>query len=118
MSEKPVFVVFDGPPAPEAGRFIEVETAEGKSVRAGEWEQDGDYWYLGPFYQEPPDVYALRAELTQARADIAERVRLLEGALEWYANPEIYKPHPHGIAFDNRDLSYHARAVLSAPTEG
>ena len=33
-------------------------------------------------------------------------------ALEWYANPEIYKPHPHGVAFDNRDVSYVARAAL------
>jgi hypothetical protein len=38
----------------------------------------------------------------------------LRKALEWYANPEIYKPHPHGPAFDRRDLSYHAIAALSA----
>ena len=41
----------------------------------------------------------------------ADRDALRE-ALEWYANPEIYEPHPHGLAFDNRDLSYHAKAAL------
>lgn len=38
-------------------------------------------------------------------------------ALQFYAKPEIYKPHPHGLAFDNRDLSFHARAAL-AKAEG
>ena len=36
---------FDGPPGPEAGRFVEVER-DGKSIRAGEWVQDGDDWLL------------------------------------------------------------------------
>ncbi len=47
---KPVFIVFDGPPSRDSGRFVEVETADGKSVSAGEWKQDGEYWNLGPFY--------------------------------------------------------------------
>lgn len=47
---KPVFIVFDGPPSNDSGRFVEVETADGKSVSAGEWKQDGEYWNLGPFY--------------------------------------------------------------------
>lgn len=34
-------------------------------------------------------------------------------ALEFYANPEIYRPHPHGPAFDRRDLSFHARDALT-----
>ena len=38
-------IVFDGPPGPEAGRFVEVERG-GASVSVGEWiEQDG-YWRL------------------------------------------------------------------------
>lgn len=33
-----VRVVFDGPPAPESGRFVEVERAStGESFQAGEW---------------------------------------------------------------------------------
>ncbi|MES2904568.1 MAG: hypothetical protein V4696_10320 [Pseudomonadota bacterium] len=39
--------VFDGPPGPEAGRFIECETPDGRSVRAGEWHKREDgYWEL------------------------------------------------------------------------
>jgi hypothetical protein len=33
-------------------------------------------------------------------------------ALEFYANPVIYTPHPNGIAFDRRDLSSIAIAAL------
>lgn len=39
-------IVFDGPPGPEAGRFVEVEV-EGRSVSAGQWFQREDgYWVL------------------------------------------------------------------------
>lgn len=44
-----IWIVFDGPPGPVSGRFVEVEISCGKSVRAGKWEKRGDYWYLGPF---------------------------------------------------------------------
>lgn len=46
---QPIFldVVFDGPPGPEAGRFVEVEDAHGMSVSIGEWIDRGDgYWAL------------------------------------------------------------------------
>lgn len=54
-------------------------------------------------------------EVSVARevSDTSEVDRLRE-ALMFYANPEIYKPHPHGPAFDRRDLSFHARAALAA----
>lgn len=40
-------IVFDGPPGPEAGRFVEVETPDGRSVNAGTWhERDNGYWEL------------------------------------------------------------------------
>ena len=45
-----VFVVFGGPPENESGRFVEVETADGKSVCAGSWEEKNGLWYLGPLY--------------------------------------------------------------------
>ena len=44
---------------------------------------------------------------------LAAENKLLRAALEWYANPDIYKPHPHGPAFDLRDLSFKARAALA-----
>ena len=38
--------IFDGPPGPEAGRFVEVENDEGRSVNVGEWTQREEYWAL------------------------------------------------------------------------
>jgi len=35
-------IIFDGPPGPEAGRFVEVENDFGESIRAGEWSENGD----------------------------------------------------------------------------
>jgi hypothetical protein len=40
-------IVFDGPPGPEAARFVEVEDADGKSINAGEWRERPDgFWEL------------------------------------------------------------------------
>lgn len=40
-------IVFDGPPGPEAGRFVEVENAQGRSISFGEWVHRPDgYWVL------------------------------------------------------------------------
>lgn len=40
-------IVFDGPPSHESGRFVEVENADGKSIKAGEWiERPDGFWAL------------------------------------------------------------------------
>ena len=40
-------IVFDGPPGPESGRFVEVENQQGRSVNVGEWIQRPDgFWVL------------------------------------------------------------------------
>ena len=40
-------VVFDGPPGPRAGRFVEVEDEAGRSIDVGEWvERPDGYWAL------------------------------------------------------------------------
>ena len=42
-----VDIVFDGPPGPESGRFVEVENERGRSVDLGEWVHRPDgYWAL------------------------------------------------------------------------
>lgn len=46
VPEPVVHIVFDGPPGPESGRFIETETPDGKGIGIGRWEQKGDYWHL------------------------------------------------------------------------
>lgn len=47
-----LYVVFDGPPSHESGRFIELEDVEGHGVGdVAEWVDRSDgYWTLGPFY--------------------------------------------------------------------
>jgi hypothetical protein len=39
-------IIFDGPPGPDSGRFVEVETDDGKSINVGEWIRDGNWWKL------------------------------------------------------------------------
>lgn len=53
-----------------------------------------------------------RAESAEVIALREREARLVE-ALRFYANPQIYKPHPHGLGFDRRDVSFRAKAVLA-----
>jgi len=47
MGHQKLAIVFDGPPGPEAGRFIEVEQEDGSSVKAGQWEKrENGQWVL------------------------------------------------------------------------
>ena len=42
-----VNIIFDGPPGPTAGRFVEVEDDAGNSLRIGEWiERPDGLWSL------------------------------------------------------------------------
>lgn len=44
---KHIDVVFDGPPGPIAGRFVEVEDDTGQSIRFGKWvERPDGYWVI------------------------------------------------------------------------
>ncbi len=52
-----------------------------------------------------------------SHASLLAEVEKLRAALEFYADPKTYEPHPHGPAFDRRDVSYVARAALSGSKE-
>jgi hypothetical protein len=41
--EQEIRIVFDGPPSHESGRFVEVETPDGKSISVGEWVERDDH---------------------------------------------------------------------------
>ena len=42
-----VDIVFDGPPGPDAGRFVEVEDHIGMSISLGDWiKRDDGFWAL------------------------------------------------------------------------
>jgi len=44
---QPINIIFDGPPGSYAGRFVEVETDDGKSINVGEWiERKDGFWAL------------------------------------------------------------------------
>ena len=42
----PINIILDAPPSHDSGRFVEVETDDGKSIRAGEWIEKDGYWAL------------------------------------------------------------------------
>lgn len=51
MSGK-IQIIFDGPPGPEGGEFVEVER-DGKSICFGEWKQREDGYWILEFYDRP-----------------------------------------------------------------
>lgn len=47
MSNKYIDIVFDAPPGPVSGTFVEVEDQTGESIKVGEWiERSDGYWVL------------------------------------------------------------------------
>jgi hypothetical protein len=47
QTPKVINIVCDGPPGPQASRFIEVEDDNGHSINVGDWrERDGGHWAL------------------------------------------------------------------------
>ena len=47
MKTKPINIIFDGPPSQPSGRFVEVETDDGVSIKIGEWREiNNGLWSL------------------------------------------------------------------------
>ena len=97
-----VDIVFDGPPGPEAGRFVEVEDASGKSITLGEWLQRPDgYWGLAS--RSVSGVVALSCSggiyLTIPPAPVAvepDEEKAKHGA--WLRRPSgSFERRPHGF---------------------
>ena len=76
---KHVDIVFDGPPGPESGRFIEAEDANGNSIRFGEWIERADGRWVLPITAADFQKQRFRvvdvAEVQAALDRAAERVR-------------------------------------------
>ena len=88
--KKPVFIIFDGPPSHESGRFVETEDSEGHGLGASDhgadWAQQGEFWALGPFANQND-----QDDLLEALRDATKRLRRMEdrietGELEAYIN--------------------------------
>jgi len=45
METTTVHVLFDGPPGPEPGRFVETELPDGTGVGVGTWIERPDGWW-------------------------------------------------------------------------
>lgn len=78
----PLHIVFDGPPAHESGRFVEVIDATGNSVNAGEWVKYDPFWDLviqAPLAASPPPSDADAALVAEVLARI--------GFLKWCGGP-------------------------------
>lgn len=79
------YVVLDGPPGPESGRFVEVEDETGASVDTS-WVLSGGYrgsgpgawWEIGPFVRLPKMASDEYAELV---VDVADGLEYLFGAV-------------------------------------
>lgn len=64
-----VDIIFDGPPGPNSGRFVEVETPDSRSIRFGEWVQRSyGYWALRINLRRPMESATAekRRETTQS----------------------------------------------------
>lgn len=57
IKAREIHIVFDGPPGPTPGRFVEVETPDGKSCVVGEWRERTDgCWALVLELASPPQA--------------------------------------------------------------
>lgn len=81
LQEWAIDVVFDGPPGPEAGRFVEVEDMSGKSVGVGQWINRGNgMWALRIPRAHPAQREAeLREAFLAGAAWMSERTELGDG---------------------------------------
>ena len=69
MADRKIYIVFDGPPDHDSGRFVEVEDADGNGLSrretGAEWSheaKEAKLWYLGPFSKYDPDNNPLDRE--------------------------------------------------------
>lgn len=68
-----IAIVFDGPPAHQSGRFVEVEDASGASINAGEWSERVDgLWELKIEAPKSRTVATDDLVAQVARADVRE----------------------------------------------
>ena len=82
------YIVFDGPPGPESGRFVEAETDTGRSVAVGEWRQRGEYWLLGPF-TEPDASQALIDHLDDRNSALVTALQEINSVLPGDSRTDI-----------------------------
>lgn len=105
-------IVFDGPPGPISGRFVEVER-DGASIGIGEWVQQDDLWML-----RIPDFEAEFARLREVVEKQRTELRAWhEDAIEAVNDTEHHlKDERNGIRMTL--ALFHRSEVLMAALEG
>lgn len=113
-------VVFDGPPGRTSGRFIEVENALSQSLKAGEWLQRKDgYWVL----RIKPDVFGAIVPAVETAASESDMLVKLAQALSTFGLSLVQdanglldiKPRPNATL--DPIVEETTRAWLSDPVE-
>ncbi len=121
---KEIHIILDGPPGHEAGRFVEVEDEHGKSFKAGEWEERGEFWHLvipQPLAAQPQGLHARQsAAVQQIRSHLANgqpAARVYEDQL--HADAEAIR-FLDGLAADayKRTSSVELRSIAHQRGEG
>jgi len=91
-----IHLVFDGPPGPECGRFVEAEDRYGRSINVGDWIQVGELWHLVIKPRWPT---------------------IATGKLPLFVEHQIHHPRPHeGDAGADVTRCHNQAGVISAQT--
>ena len=99
-SEK-IRIVFDGPPGPVGGRFIEVENEYAQSISIGEWVEEGDLWYLE--FSNPAQLEAELAKLNYIDLPNENVSNVFEAYLAWKSKANKLKAENEALrgVFEN-----------------
>ena len=96
-SYKAINIIFDGPPGPESGKFVEVETDSGESIGIGKWiERDDGFWALriqGRFIPEysPEYVDEILLEAGHNPETVAnDTVNLVDGIIKRRVGSDVH----------------------------
>lgn len=111
-----IHLLFDGPPGPECGRFIEAEDPTGKGINAGKWSQRADgYWELvvkqpsagefGDAYQGAREDLAIwKRRALEAEAKVREKDQIIDHlTLEAQGETRLGEPAVNAGVVDERE---------------
>jgi hypothetical protein len=94
-------IVFDGPPGPDAGRLIDVDDENGKSIDIGVWvKRDDEFWVLRVDMTTTLELAVLKEALKRC----AEQFR-------FYENQHLAKNTP------NADVKAEANRAMAVMCE-
>ncbi|HQT89101.1 MAG TPA: hypothetical protein PK677_11190 [Acidiphilium sp.] len=100
VNERETRIVFDGPPGPKSGRFVEVEDANGTSFNAGEWHERSD------------GLWELRLHPSATLARLAAENQRMRDALGYFLTDDRFQAAVGGNPIVVEAMLRTARAAL------